>query len=166
MRNTGIALLLAIIVAPIAFAGCATTQAKPQFQVREFQTRSFETADVKAVVKALMNVLQDDGYVTKQANLELGFVSATKEYEEGLKLGELLNPFKTVGEMSRNTIVEATFNVSQYGEKSRVRATFQTKTLDRKGRVNKIKQIDDEQFYTDFFSKLNKGIFIDVEQEL
>ena len=164
MRNTGIALLLAIIVAPIAFAGCATTQAKPQFQVREFQTRSFETADVKAVVKALMNVLQDDGYVTKQANLELGFVSATKEYEEGFKLEELL--FKPSGERSRNTIVEATFNVSQYGEKSRVRATFQTKTLNKKGLVNRIKQIDDEQFYTDFFSKLNKGIFIDVEQEL
>lgn len=134
--------------------------------MREFQTRSFETADVKAVVKALMNVLQDDGYVTKQAQLELGFVNATKEYEEGLKLGELLNPFRKFDEMSHNSVIDATFNVSPYGDNCRVRATFQLKTHDRKGRVTKVKQIDDEQFYIDFFTKLNKGIFIDVEQEL
>ncbi len=139
--------MLAVIAAPVVFAGCTTTRATPQFQMHAFQTRSFDTSDVKAVIRALMNVLQDDGYYTKQANLELGFISATKEYVEGLKLEELLNPLVAADEMSRNTLFEATFNVSQYGETCRVRATFQTKTFDRKGRVRKIRQIDSQQFY-------------------
>lgn len=166
MRNTGIAVILTIIVALAAFTGCATSQAKSQLQIREFQTRSFETTDVKAVLKALMNILQDEGYVTKQANLELGFINATKEYEEGLKVSELFNPFTTFKEMSKNSIIDATFNVSQYGETCRVRANFQIKTLNRAGGVNKVKQIDSEQFYTDFFAKVSKGIFINVDQGL
>ena len=164
MRNTGIVFMLAIIVGLGTFTGCATSQAKSQLQIREFQTRSFETKDVKAVLKALMNILQDEGYVTKQANLELGFINATKEYEEGLKVSELL--FRRRGEWSRNSIIDATFNVSQYGETCRVRANFQTKTLNREGGVNKVKPIDSEQFYIDFFAKVSKGIFINVDQGL
>ena len=118
MCKTGIALMLAIIVAPVAFTGCATTKPTPQFKMREFQTRSFDTTDVKAVIKALINVLQDDGYLTKQADLELGFIHATKEYEEGFKLGELINPFKSFGEMSKSNLIDATFNVSQYSAKN------------------------------------------------
>lgn len=166
MSNTGIASMLYIIVALGAFTGCATSQARSQMQIREFQTRSFETTDVKAVLKALLNVLQDEGYVTKQANLELGLINATMEYETGLKVSELLNPFTSFWEMSRNSIIDATINVSPYGETCRVRANFQMKTLNRGGGVNKIKQIDNEEFYIDFFAKVRKGIFINVDQGL
>lgn len=147
-------------------AGCATTQARSQFQMREFQTRSFETTDVKAVLKALINVLQDDGYRMNQASLDLGFVSATKEYEEGGGFLGFLGSLAKDDESDHNTIIEATFNVSQHGKRCRVRATFQTKTYDRKGRVKRIRQNNSEQFYVDFFAKLHKGIFIDVEQKL
>ena len=164
MRNTGIAVMLTIIVAFATFTGCATSQAKSQFQIREFQTRSFETTDVKAVLKAIINVLQDEGYVIKQANLELGFINATKEHEVGLKFSELL--FRPRGEWSSNTIIETTCNVSQYGEICRVRANFQIKTLNRAGGVNKVKQHDSEEFYIDFFAKVSKGIFINVDQGL
>ena len=64
MRNIEIPYILAIIVALAAFTGCATTRAKPsrsQLQIREMQTRSLDTPDVEAVVKAIINVLQDDG---------------------------------------------------------------------------------------------------------
>lgn len=164
MRNTGIVFMLAIIVALGAFTGCATSQAKSQLQIREFQTRSFETKDVKAVLKAIINVLQDEGYVVKQADLELGFINATKEHEEGVKFSELL--FRPRGEWSSNAIIDATCNVSQYGETCRVRANFQIKTLNRTGGVNKVKQHDSEEFYTDFFAKVSKGIFINVDQGL
>ena len=163
MRNTRIP-ILTIIVALVAFTSCATPKAKSQLQIREFQTRSFEATDVKAVLKAIINILQDEGYVTKQANLELGFINATKEYEEDLKFSELL--FRRRGEWSRNSIIDATFNVSQYGETCRVRANFQIKTLNREGGVNKVKQIDSEEFYINFFAKVSKGIFINVDQGL
>ena len=164
MRNTGYSFMLAIIVALVAFTGCATPKAKSQLQIREFQTRSFEATDIKAVLKAIINVLQDEGYVIKQANLELGFINATKEHEAGLKFSELL--FRPRGEWSSNTILDGTFNVSQYGETCRVRANFQIKTLNRAGGVNKVKQHDSEEFYIDFFAKVSKGIFINVDQGL
>ena len=61
-------------------------------------------------------------------------------------LEALRNPFVSADEMPRNTLIEATFNVSLYGETCRVRATFQLKTFDRKGRVSKIRQIDSQKF--------------------
>ena len=164
MHNTGIIFMLALIAALGTFTGCATSQAKSQLQMRELQTRSFETPDVKAVLKAIINVLQDEGYVIKQANLELGFINATKEQEEGLKFSELL--FRPREEWSSNTILDGTFNVSQYGETCRVRANFQIKTLNRTGGVNKVEQIDSEEFYIGFFAKVSKGIFINVDQGL
>ena len=38
--------------------------------------------------------------MTKQVNPELGFINATKEYEEGLKLSEPINPFISYKAMS------------------------------------------------------------------
>ena len=68
--------------------------------------------------------------------------------------------------MSKNSIIESTANVSERGETCRVRVTFQIKTFDRKGNVKKVKQIEDEAHYTDFFAKVHKGIFLDVDQGL
>ena len=44
--------------------------------------------------------------------------------------------------------------------------TFQMKKFNNRGEVMDVKQIDEEKHYQDFFSKVHKGIFIDVDQEL
>ena len=44
MRNTRLVFMLAGIV---ALTGCVTTPAKTQLQMREFQTRTFETSDAR-----------------------------------------------------------------------------------------------------------------------
>ena len=63
MRNILVFMLTGLFVL-VSLTGCATTApAKTQLQMREFQTRNFETTDDKAVLKALVNVLQDDGYI-------------------------------------------------------------------------------------------------------
>jgi hypothetical protein len=54
--------------------------------------------------------------------------------------------------------------VSEYGEQARVRVNFQIKVLNNKGGIMKIEQIDDEKYYQDFFSKVDKGIFIQKEK--
>jgi hypothetical protein len=65
-RTPGPLLLLA---AAALSAGCAASvrPAQTQLEVRAIQTRTFDTADTKLVMKAMFNVLQDDGYVVKNA---------------------------------------------------------------------------------------------------
>lgn len=70
--------------APRAIAGGATVAAvkagrsasektqKSQLEIRELQTRVFDTPDSVGVLKTMLSVLQDDGFIVTQANTELG----------------------------------------------------------------------------------------------
>jgi len=75
---------VSISITTLIILGCATTPATPpktQLEIREFQTRDYDTSDVKMVMKSLLNVLQDDSYIVKNANVELGLLSASKEVD-------------------------------------------------------------------------------------
>ena len=162
--------LVTLVAGFLLIVGCATTTgpAKTQLQMREFQTRTFETPDAMAVLKAMVNVLQDDGYIIKDANTDLGLLSASKEVNVE-STGEAVFASLFAGANARwakNSIFDVTANVSQYGETCRVRTTFQMKKMNNKGEVMDVKQIDDEAHYQEFFSKVHKGIFIDVEEGL
>ena len=157
-----------LIILAVSFGGCATTTRKPQqtqLQIRQFQTRTFETDDVKMVMKALINVLQDDDYIIKDANLELGLFSAQKEVDIE-NAGSVLLATLAAGNNARwakNTIIDVTANISEYGATCKVRANFQLKKMNNKGEVMKVEKITDEQHYTEFFGKVNKGIFLQDE---
>jgi hypothetical protein len=147
--------------------GCATTGPPPktQLQIREFQTRSYETNDVKMVMKAMLNVLQDDGFIAKNANVDLGLITATKEIDLESK-GEAFFLTLLAGRDARwkkNSIIECSSNISELGKLTRVRINFQMKVMNNKGEVVDVKQIEDPTFYEEFFSKVDKGIFIEKE---
>lgn len=106
--------------------GCATAPVSPektQLQLREFETRTYEANDTKLVMKAMLNVLQDEGYIVKNAIVELGLLTPTKEMD-------VENPTVAFwasvlggrdARWNKNSIVEATANVSDHGTQSRVR---------------------------------------------
>ena len=149
-------------------AGCATASVpeKTQLQIREFQSRTFEVSDTKMVMKTMLNVLQDDGFIVKNANVELGFLNAMKELDVENK-GEVFFLTLFLGASARwkkNSIIEATANVSDVGPRIRVRVNFQVKVMDNRGGVVQVKQIEDEKFYQEFFSKVDKGIFLQKEK--
>ena len=161
-------ILLLLCTGIISCATTGVTPPKTQLQIREFQTRSFETNNVKMVMKAMLNVLQDDGYIVKNANVELGLLNATKEVDITNKW-EVFGAFlgATQGyqtSFAKNRIIEATANVSEFGTQCRVRINFQIKDMDNKGGVRAVGQIEDEKFYQDFFSKVDKGVFIQKEK--
>jgi len=62
-----------------------------------------------------------------------------------------------------NLIIEASVNISSFGEGTRVRANFSKKKLNNRNEVMSVEQIGDQQFYQTFFSKIDKGIFIGKE---
>ena len=161
--------LLAVLV--LGTAGCISMggpQVAPQtqLQIREFQTRAYETNDQTLVMKAMINVLQDDNYILKNADSDLGFLTATKEVDLQNRKEVFWSTFWS-GDKARwkkNSLVECSANVTQLGGECRVRANFQIKVLDNTGNVISVEPVRDEAFFQEFFAKVDKGIFLQKER--
>ena len=146
--------------------------AKTQLQTRQVQTREVDTNDVKLVMKAVLNVLQDDGFIVRNAQLELGLLTATKEVDlrsNSSSSNVYWNDFFRGIDRNRGTKepvfnklkqVESSINISEFGKQCKVRANFQVKILDNQGNTVEVYQVEDPKFYQDFFVKVDKGIFI------
>ncbi|MHC4737792.1 MAG: hypothetical protein ACYS9Y_02705 [Planctomycetota bacterium] len=139
---------------------------RTQLEIRQMQTREFEASETKIVLKAMLNVLQDDGYIVEQVNSEVGFFNASKVMDTEDTLAKTWGTFwwGPSGQWIENTVIDCTANVSQFGEKTRVRTNFQLKQMNNKGGVEKVQTMDDPKFYQEFFTKVDKGIFIEKEQ--
>ena len=57
-----------------------------------------------------------------------------------------------------------TGNVSEFGRQTKVRVSFQRKVLDNRGDVVAVEPIDDGEFYLDFFSRMDKSLFLQKEK--
>lgn len=148
-----------------------------QLEIRELQTRTFEGKNYNVVMKSVLGVLQDDGYMVKNVNSDLGFLSAVKEValkngsggpDLGIGVGFSSGGGVGVGfgigghtsSRSFHQVIEATINITPFGDDVRVRASFLSKVFDDSESVVSVQQITDEDFYQNFFAKVDKGIFI------
>lgn len=161
--------LLLLIPAALA-AGCAPNipPAKTQLEVRAFQTYIFDTADNKLVMKAMFNALQDEGYVVRNAVIELGLITATREvdlapgrYTDG---GVGVFGWQAPPAFAKLEVYDFTGNVSELGEQTRIRISFQRKVFDSRGQVIEVQPIDDAAFYRDFFSRIDKSVYLQKER--
>lgn len=136
-----------------------------QMEIRAIQTREFETSDLKLVMKTMMHVLQDDGYIIKNAVLDLGLLCAEKQANVEDKTQAFLAACAS-GDKARwckQKIMEASANVSEFGSCTRVRMNFQVKTYDNAGALMDIMDVKDMAVYQEFFAKVYKSIFIQSE---
>lgn len=178
--------VLPLLLATALVAGGCTAGVQPpktQLEVREFQTRTFDTADGKLVMKAMLNVLQDDGYVVKNAVVELGLITATQEIDiapgrsgsDGGVLGGtvvigggpggvIFGGPRSAPAYRKTETRDFTGNVSEFGPQTKVRVSFQRKVLDNRGDVVEVEPIDDPVFYRDFFSRMDKSLYLQQEK--
>lgn len=157
---------LLFILVLVGLTDCGLDKPKPaksQLQVRQFQTRSYSDKDTRVVMKAVINALQDEGYMIRNADKELGFISASKESDvENRRESIIARIFSgSDARYSKNSIMEASANISEFGKETRVRVLFQTKILDNFNNPVVITQIEDEQFYQQFFAKVDKSLFFE-----
>ncbi len=157
------------IIILLLLPGCSSnpqTPPKTQLEIREFQTRTYDTKDTKMVMKSMLNVLQDDGYIVKNANVELGLITATKEVDVEDKTNSFFASLFSGSDArwNKDNIIESSANISDHGNQTRVRINFQFKMLNNRGEVVEVKQIEDAKYYQEFFSKVDKGIFIQKEK--
>ena len=134
-----------------------------QLQVRQMQTRQYDIRDPKRALKAVLNVLQDEAYIPRQANLELGYVHAVKEVD--VTEGEFWAKFWQ-GKNARwhkNLIIDCAANVTEIHDGMRLRVNFQVKLMNNRGEVISVHAIEDPLFYQAFLQKVDKGVFYEKQ---
>jgi len=131
---------LILIASVFIFTGCATTQQRlldsesSQVQLRSIQTRAFDTIDKEKTLRTIMSTLQDLGFVLDKADATLGTVSATK-----LK-----------GYALRMTVT--------------VRPRGETQLLVRANAQYNVQPVTDPEPYQQFFTSLEKAMFLTAHQ--
>jgi hypothetical protein len=136
-RGTGILLAAAAIAVG---GGCApSTQAvmetsQSAVALRSFQQRAFDTTDKAQTMRNVIATLQDLSFVVDKADLELGTVSATK----------------LSGYQLRITVT--------------VRPRGDTQMLVRANAQYMDKAVEDAKPYQDFFTALEKSMFLTAHQ--
>ena len=128
-----------LLVALMLLVGCATQNSHvlsggSAVELRSFQTRAFDTTDKHKMMRTTIAVLQDLGFIIDKADEDLGLVTGTK----------------LSGYQVRMTVI-----VQPRGEKQlAVRASA----------IYNNEPIEDPMPYQNFFTALEKGIFLTAQK--
>lgn len=160
-------LLLLIFVIGIkpSFAANDVITSQTQLQKRQYQTRQYSNINKNTVMKAMLNVLQDQGFIVNNANPLLGFISGSKEFSTNDKTINFREEYGAKKEWGAVVaVVEVTANVSDFGDETRVRVNFKRKLLNEYGNAIRINEVTQEDYYQNFFSRVDKAIFIQKQK--
>ena len=161
------------------FSGCQTTIPREalllstqSLQIRQLQTRVFDTSDEEKLLIASAGLLQDLGFNIDESDTELGFILGTK-YREATDAAQVAGAIILAlaagvvmpvdeSQKMRACIVTRPFGESK--EKIAVRVTFQRIVWNTQGQVTKKEGIEDPEIYQEFFFKLSKAVFLEANQ--
>ena len=155
----------------LLFASCARQVDDPTVataKIRQMQTRSFVGFKSKTVMKGMVAILQDQGYIVKNVNSEVGILTA----ERNVDIEKFSSKFFAVlfsgstAKWNKHCLIEMTSNLSEQEGKTQVRLNFLLRVFDNLGRVVEVKQILDEEHYISFFAELQKGLLLAPSQAL
>jgi hypothetical protein len=79
------------IISAVALAGCAgpepsVTGATSQVEIRQIQTREYDTLNREMTLRSVIATLQDLGFVIDKADAQLGTVTATRYNEYMMRM--------------------------------------------------------------------------------
>ena len=131
---------LPLLLTAFALMGCVNNSTNSaldvgsnQVQLRQIQSRAFDTTDKAKTLRTIIAVLQDLGFVIDKADLELGTVTATKLDGYALRMSVSVRPRGTQQLMVRAN--------GQYQEEA----------------------VTDPAPYQSFFNSLAKGMFLTAQ---
>jgi hypothetical protein len=116
-------------------------------------------------LKTVLNVLQDEGFLVDYGNVELGLLHATKS-TSGTADQRYIGALGQIDNLTGNgfyggiATIDATANVSDFGDQVKIRVNFQRKILRWNGGIATCDAITDLKTYQEFFAKVDRGLFI------
>jgi hypothetical protein len=129
-----------VTLATILAAGCANQPNKEimagasQVELRSYQTRAFDTTDKEMMLRTVIATLQDLGFIIDQADEDIGAITGTK----------------ISGYQIRMTVI--------------VRPRGETQLMVRANAYYNVDPIENPEPYQDFFTSLEKAIFLTAHQ--
>jgi hypothetical protein len=143
----------------------------PATELRAIQTRTYDQSDAKIMLKTVLDVLQDEGYVVDYGQTELGILHATKTItasgdQEFNRTGVFFPGAAGSRSNGGTAKLEATANITTFGTGTKVRISLQRITSFISeyyyGPIiaNQAGTIVDAKVYQEFFAKLDRGVFL------
>lgn len=137
-----------------------------QLEKRTFQTQTYNNIDQNKILKTVLNVLQDEGYLVYNVNSLLGFIYAVKDFDTTDPNIDISKEFGfTKSRLNYNGVKVATLetavNVTSYGDLVKIRINFKRKLLNQYGNAQFIDDVSDKEFYKNFYDKLDTALSID-----
>lgn len=175
MKIYQITILIFII---LSIASCSSKKGvthsnESQLQLRQIQTKIINSTDKTVIMQALMQLLQDDGYVVKSVESDIGFFQAVKKLDGDYKgyefaLYDIIYPIAIAkviaayGPWGDKYIkeLEATVSMRKYKTKIAVRVSFRVELKDD-GKVISSSTVTDSKYYKEFYTKFDKALFLE-----
>jgi len=162
-------------------AGCATIpsealQLSPDsLERRQLQTRRIDGIDEKGLLSASAGVLQDLGFNIDESETKLGVIVASKERSAftasqimaAIALG-LLGAPSSVDKTQKIRVSLVTrpaldSNGKPRADSNLIRITIQRLVWNTQNQISRIESIEEPQIYRQFFERLSKSIFLEVQ---
>jgi hypothetical protein len=137
------------------------------------QSRVYDDCDRKALLAAALATLQDEGFVVRTADAELGFVSASREeFVPGtspeLRTARWVGAFFTYGATllikvrdDRAIQLEATIRAEDLGAgQVRLRVSFLSRVRGKDGRLLTAAEVASPDVYQSFLARVDKNLFL------
>lgn len=136
-----------------------------QLEKRQFQTKSYPAQDNIVAMKSVLNVLQDEGFIVYNVNSLLGYIYGVKDFDTSDPNVDISKEFGlTKSRLNYNGVkvatLEVSVNVTQFGEQTRIRTNFKRKLFNEYGNAQMIDDIDEAEYYSDFYKKVDDAIVL------
>lgn len=188
-----------LVVILIFLSACSTSDTPPQNSMRltsdrvarfSMQSRDFDITDRSELMRAVMNVVQDQHYVIREVNAGVGTLYADQTYDIGQPLsffgipithfhqkpwagGNLaiqLGPFELAGGQNSLYVVKKNSSVSvvllplENNKKGfQIHVSIEMRDFYNDGHVGEIWLVRDPKIYQNFFDALSKAIYLQAQ---
>ena len=176
---------LPLLMVAVLLQGCVTANdvakrvggpPEQALELRNMQSRRFESKDEAALLAAATQTLQDLGYTISEASADIGVLVASKQrdaVEKGQIAGQIVLTIFMAALGAVHTPVwdrDQTINVTLVAtpiansSQTEVRVSFDRHLVNNHGQLWRAELILDKEIYREFFEKFSQSAFLEARE--